>query len=91
MNIFPLKILTPETDDLCMDVTQVSIRTYIGTMGVMAKHEPLLVACPQGIIRIQKDGTWENYESDTFIMSSDGITVTILSSGVKVVHEKGIH
>ena len=82
MNLFPLKILTPETDDLAMDVTQVSVRTYSGAMGIMAKHEPLLAACPQGIIRIQKDGEWATYESDPYIIRSDGITVTILSAKV---------
>ena len=85
MNTFPLKILTPETDDQAMDVTQISVRTHIGTMGMMAKHEPVLLACPKGVIRIQKDGVWTNYESDPFIVSSDGTTVTILSEGVKIV------
>jgi len=84
MNSFPLKICMPETDDLSMDVTQITVRTYVGTMGMMAKHEPVLLACPQGIIRIQKDGAWANYESDPFIVSSDGTTVTILSSSVKI-------
>jgi F0F1-type ATP synthase epsilon subunit len=86
MTIFPLKICLPEHDDLYMDVTQISVRTYGGALGMMAKHEPVLLACPQGIIRIQKEGgAWERYESDPFIVSSDGTTVTILSSSVNVV------
>jgi len=80
MNTFPLKILTPEGEVTSADVTQISVRMYDGALGILAKHEPLLAACPQGTIRIQKDGAWTTYESDPFILNMDGTTVTILST-----------
>jgi len=80
MNTFPLRICIPEADDLTMDVTHVIARTHVGLMGILAKHEPLLAACPQGTIRIQQDGVWTDYQSDPFIISTDGTNVMILSS-----------
>ena len=85
MNVFPLKILSPETDGQSMDVTQITVRTYDGSMGIKAKHEPFLASCPEGTIRIQKDGAWADYKIPPFIISSDGTTVTILSSGIKLI------
>jgi len=83
MNAFTLKILTPEGEAVSVDVTQISVRTHDGTLGIMAKHEPLIASCPQGTIRIQKDGAWTAYESEPFILNMDGTTVTILSVSVK--------
>ena len=83
MNTFPLKILTPDGIALSADVTQITVRTYEGTLGIMAKHEPLLAACPQGVIRVEKDGAWTTYESASFTLNADGNTVTVLSTDVK--------
>jgi F0F1-type ATP synthase epsilon subunit len=35
-------------------VTQVEVRTHVGALGVMGKHEPLVAVCPAGIVRIQQ-------------------------------------
>jgi F-type H+-transporting ATPase subunit epsilon len=83
MNLFPLKILTPEGEVTSADVTQIIVRTYEGALGIMAKHEPMLAACPQGTIRIQKDDAWTAYESEPFMLNMDGTAVTILSTRVK--------
>jgi len=80
VNTFPLKILTPAGEVLSADVTHVAVRTETGALGIMAKHTPLLASCPQGPIRIQRDGLWVTYDSTPFVLNMDGTTVTILSA-----------
>jgi hypothetical protein len=46
----------------------------------MAKHEPMVAACPAGIVRIQQDGVWVRFKAGTFILTTDGTKATVLTS-----------
>lgn len=80
---FPFRILTPGGNVLDGEVTQVEVKSYVGSLGVMAGHEPLVAACPAGFIRIEQDGEWVRFKSDPFILTADGHTVTILTSDAR--------
>ena len=80
MTTFPFSILTPGDMIVSGEVTQVQIRTYLGALGVMAHHEPLVAACPAGIVRVQQEGVWVNFKTDEFLLTADGDKVTVLTS-----------
>ena len=80
MTTFPFSILTPGDMIVSGEVTQVQIRTYLGALGVMARHEPLVAACPAGIVRVQQEGVWVNFKTDEFLLTADGTKVTVLTS-----------
>ena len=77
---FPFRILTPSGTTISGDITQVHVKSYEGTLGILAGHEPLTAACPPGIIRIEQDQAWVCFKSDEFILTLDGKTATILTS-----------
>jgi F0F1-type ATP synthase epsilon subunit len=79
-NTFSFRILTPGGELVQGDITQIHVRSHLGSLGVMAKHEPLVAACPAGIIRIQQDGVWVRFKSEAFLLKMDGTSVTILTS-----------
>ncbi len=79
-NTFPFRILTPGGELIQGEITQIQVRSHTGSLGVMAKHEPLVAACPAGIIRIQQDGVWVRFKSEAFLLKTDGTAVTILTS-----------
>ncbi|MEI7899280.1 MAG: hypothetical protein WCK89_03445 [bacterium] len=80
MTTFPFSILTPGGTIVSGDVTQIEVRTYVGSLGVMAKHEPMVAACPAGIVRIQQEGVWVRFKADLFILTTDGNQATVLTS-----------
>ena len=82
-NTFPFQILTPGGEVVQGEITQIQARSFIGSFGVMAKHEPLVAACPAGIIRVLQDGVWVRFKSDAFVLKADGKKVTILTSFAK--------
>lgn len=77
---FPFRILTPGGEVLGGEITQVEVRSYVGSLGLMAGHEPIVVACPAGTIRVEQDGAWVRFKSDPFILAADGRAVTVLTS-----------
>ncbi len=80
MTTFPFSILTPGGTIVSGDVTLVEVRTYVGSLGVMAKHEPMVAVCPPGIVRIQQDGVWVRFKTDECILNTDGEKATVLTS-----------
>lgn len=79
MTTFPFSILTPSGTIVSGDVTQVEVRTYVGSLGVLAKHEPMVAACPAGVIRIQQDGAWLHFKTEACILTTDGTKATLLT------------
>jgi F-type H+-transporting ATPase subunit epsilon len=77
---FPFILQTPSGTVVSGDVTQLELRTYDGSLGVLAGHEPIVAACPAGIVRIQQDGAWVRFKTDPCILTMDGHTATILTS-----------
>ena len=58
---FNLRILTPGKTLLDDEVSLVILRTLEGDMGILAKHEPCVVALDSGVMRIRRDGVPETY------------------------------
>ena len=79
MTTFPFSILTPSGTIVSGDVTQIEVRTYVGSLGILARHEPLVAACPAGLIRLQQDGAWVDFKSEAFILTTDGTKATLLT------------
>jgi len=80
MTTFPFSILTPGGTIVSGEVTQIEVRTYVGSLGIMAKHEPLVAACPEGVVRIQQDGVWVRFKTDSCLLTVDGVKATVLTS-----------
>ena len=79
MRTFPFSILTPSGLIVAGDVTQVQVRSHTGSLGVMARHAPMLVACPPGIVRIMQEGVWVGFRTDECLLAADGEKVTVLT------------
>lgn len=63
------------------DITHVEVTTPLGKLGVMARHEPLVAACPPGIVRIRHNsGEWTNFRTSRAILVADGSSVKVLTS-----------
>jgi len=80
MTTFPFSILTPGGTIVSGEVTQVEVRTYVGSLGVMAGHAPMVAACPGGIVRIQQDGVWVRFKTEDCLLTTDGEKVTVLTT-----------
>ena len=79
MTTFPFSILTPSGTIVSGDVTQIEVRTYVGSLGILAKHEPIVAACPAGVVRIQQDGAWVRFKTEACLLKTDGETATLLT------------
>jgi F-type H+-transporting ATPase subunit epsilon len=84
---FPFRILSLGGEVISGEVTQIEVRTFEGSLGVMAGHEPLVAACPAGIIRIEQDGEWVRFKADDFLLSADGKAATIITAAAKYAGE----
>ena len=56
------------------------VRAYTGSIGIMARHEPMVAACPAGVVRVQQDGVWIRFKTDACILTTDGVKATVLTS-----------
>ncbi|HIV09235.1 MAG TPA: hypothetical protein IAC79_03885 [Candidatus Spyradenecus faecavium] len=61
------------------DITAVEVATSVGKLGVLARHEPMVAACPPGIIRIRQGGEWVSFRTSRAILVTDGKTVKLLT------------
>ncbi len=80
MTTFPFRILTPGGTIVGGDVSQVQVRTQFGSLGVMARHAPMVAACPAGVVRIQHDGVWVEFKTDDAILTTDGTRAVLLTA-----------
>lgn len=51
---FPVEVLTPDGEVFCEEVEMVSTRTGLGSIGLLARHEPLLATLVPGELRIYR-------------------------------------
>ena len=51
---FPCEVLTPDGEAFSGEVTQISTRTSIGSIGVLANHQPLLAMLDPTELRLYK-------------------------------------
>ena len=79
MITFPFSILTPSGTIVSGEVTQIEVRSYVGSLGIMANHEPIVVACPAGVVRIEQDGAWVRFKTESCILTMDGEKATLLT------------
>ena len=84
---FPFRILALGGEVISGEVTQIEVRTFEGSLGILAGHEPLVAACPAGIIRIEQDGEWVRFKADDFLLSVDGKVATIITATAKYAGE----
>ena len=68
---FPFRILTPGGTIVGGDV---------GSLGVMARHAPMVAACPAGLVRIQQEGGWVAFKTDDAVLTTDGTQATLLTA-----------
>lgn len=62
------------------DITEVEVLTFEGKLGIMARHEPIVAACPPGKMRICQDGEWTTFYADRSLLVSDGTQVKLLTA-----------
>jgi F-type H+-transporting ATPase subunit epsilon len=51
---FPVEVLTPEGEVFSEEVEMISTRTGLGSIGILARHEPLLATLVPGELRIYR-------------------------------------
>ncbi|WP_249009222.1 F0F1 ATP synthase subunit epsilon [Conexibacter sp. DBS9H8] len=54
---FPVEVLTPEGEVFNGEVEQISTRTTVGSIGILAHHEPLLATVEASELRLYKSDT----------------------------------
>lgn len=59
MTKFDLEILTPEKSFFHSEVDCLIVETANGQMGILAKHEPIVIGLAPANIRIKTDGVWK--------------------------------
>lgn len=85
MTTFPFQIITPTGPIIRGDITHIKVRTYDGALGVMARHAPMVAACPPGIVSIQQEGVWINFKTDAALLTANGISVDLLTTDAEYV------
>jgi len=58
---FEVEVLTPEGEVFSGEVRQVSTRTAVGEIGILANHTPLLAALQPTELRLISDGETKRY------------------------------
>jgi F-type H+-transporting ATPase subunit epsilon len=56
-NTFPVEVLTPEGEVFSGEVVQVSTRTGVGEVGILANHAPMLAALKPTELRLHTSGS----------------------------------
>ena len=83
---FPVEVLTPDGEVFTGEVEQISTRTSLGSIGILANHEPLLATLEPSELRLYKsDSEILRFEtSDGYLQVSDN-RVLILVKEAKPV------
>ncbi len=81
---FPFSIETPSGTFIEGSITSLEVVTYAGHLGIMARHEPLVAACPPGILRICQDGEWISFRTARALLVTDGRAAKVLTSQSKL-------
>ena len=79
MTPFAFSILTPSGTRTFDDAVFVGVRTVEGALGVLAKHAPMIAACPAGVVRVQNAEGWNYFAASAGILTTDGTLVSMLS------------
>jgi len=79
--LFNLKILTPEREFLDSDVEAVTVSAPDGKVTILADHAPFVMPVTVGLIKIKRDGAWEDsVNSEGFMeVHHDGVLIYVQS------------
>ena len=84
MKSFSFSIITPEGIVVSSEAEVVEVRSTLGTLDVMAGHQPLVADCPAGRVRVLMDGKWCSYDCDSGIFTMDGMAAQVLTAFAKI-------
>ncbi len=88
MTPFPFSVLTPAGALTTGEALFVGVRSVEGALGVLAKHAPMVAACPPGAVRVQNADGWTYYATADALLSTDGKTVSILTGRAEVASDE---
>lgn len=81
MKTFRLRIITPEGPVFEGEVGLISMRSSVGSFGVMANHAPMIAECPPGALRATDGHERELiFECDSSVFLMDGTVATVLTA-----------
>ena len=88
MTPFPFSILTPAGALMTGEAVFVGVRSVEGALGVLAKHAPMIAACPPGVVRVQREDGWNYYATGAAILSTDGTKVVVLADRAEAMADE---
>ena len=80
MTPFPFSLLTPAGALIEGDAVFVGVRSTEGALGVLARHAPLVAACPPGVVRVQRENGWNYFATTDAVLTTDGRKVVLLTA-----------
>lgn len=88
MTPFPFSLLTPSGPLLEEEAVFVGVRSIEGSLGVLARHAPMVAACPPGVVRVQRAAGWSYFATTGAILSTDGHKVVVLTDRAEAVKDE---
>ena len=85
---FPFSLLTPGGALLTGEAVFVGVRSVEGALGVLAQHAPMVVACPPGVVRVQRADGWNYFATSSAILSTDGKKVVVLTDHAELAKDE---
>ena len=79
MTPFPFSVLTPAGALTTGEALFLGVRSVEGALGVLAKHAPMVAACPPGVVRVQRDTGWTYFATADALLTTDCTTASILT------------
>lgn len=81
---FTVEVLTPEGEVFNGEVTQLSTKTVIGEIGILAGHVPILAALEPNLLRLKVS------DSETQVFAQSHGTIQVFANHVQVLLEQAI-
>mgnify|MGYP000369206275 CR=1 FL=1 len=82
-----LKIVNLEGVYYSKDVDYIVIKTLAGELTILEKHLPLITVCEISILKIKKDGVYQNYALAGGILFVEEQEVKIMTSAIESEQE----
>ena len=80
MTPFPFAILTPAGPAFSGEALFVGACSIEGSLGVLARHAPMIVTCPAGAVRVQRADGWLCFDTSAAILRTDGRAAVVLAA-----------
>jgi F-type H+-transporting ATPase subunit epsilon len=85
---FPFSILTPGGAVLDGEAVFVGVRSVEGSLGVLARHAPMVAACPPGVVRVQQADKWRYFATTAALLTTDGDKVVVLAGRAEAADDE---